>query len=514
MAIEESLVRESYPLVPPFAYALIQMDAKTKEIVYSVMEAPLTSKEQEILSYLEKNIVTSLDRLIGDFVPKKKKEIEPADIVELQKDYLKGKMKKLIKSNRKYKVDDGTFEKLLYHVSRDLLGFGIIDPLLRDHNIEDISCDGTRVPLYVWHREYESIKTNLRFETDKELDNFVIKVAQRSGRHISVANPLLDSALPDGSRINCTYSNEVTMRGSTFTIRKFKEDPLTIVDMINYNTIDENIASFYWYALENQKSILIAGGTASGKTSLLNSLAMFIKPGAKIVSIEDTPELNIPHDNWIPAIARQGFGGYNTDGSRRGEVNMYDLLRAAVRQRPDFLFVGEVRGSEAYTLFQAMATGHTGMGTIHGDSAQGIIRRLESEPMNIPRALIQSLNIIAVQRRVRREQKHLRRTVEVVEVIEVDQLNEDLVTNKIFQWDGAEDAFVSFGKSYVLNSISDFYGMGETQLEDELENRKTVLRWLVKTKRRSYKDVAEAVLNYYNDPYSTIDRAKRELRRV
>ncbi|MHA2339857.1 MAG: hypothetical protein ACXACX_21310, partial [Candidatus Hodarchaeales archaeon] len=171
MAIEESLVRESYPLVPPFAYALIQMDAKTKEIVYSVMEAPLTSKEQEILSYLEKNIVTSLDRLIGDFVPKKKKEIEPADIVELQKDYLKGKMKKLIKSNRKYKVDDGTFEKLLYHVSRDLLGFGIIDPLLRDHNIEDISCDGTRVPLYVWHREYESIKTNLRFETDKELDN-------------------------------------------------------------------------------------------------------------------------------------------------------------------------------------------------------------------------------------------------------------------------------------------------------------------------------------------------------
>ena len=514
MAIEESLVRESYPLIAPFAYALIQMDAKTKEIVYSVMEAPLTSKESEILEYLKSNIIITLDRKISDFVSKDASKEESKTNEDRQRDYIKEKMKKFLKANRKYKVDDGTFEKLLYHVSRDLMGFGVIEPLLKDNNIEDISCDGTRVPIYVWHREYESIKTNIRFETDKELDNFVIKVAQRSGRHISVANPLLDAALPDGSRINCTFSKEVTMRGSTFTIRKFKEDPLTIVDMINYNTIDENIAAFYWYALENQKSILIAGGTASGKTSLLNSLAMFIRPGAKIVSIEDTPELNIPHDNWIPAIARQGFGGYHTDGSRRGEVNMYDLLRAAVRQRPDFLFVGEVRGAEAYTLFQAMATGHTGMGTIHGDSAQGIIRRLESEPMNIPRALIQSLNIIAVQRRVRREQKHLRRTVEIVEVIEVDQLNEDLVSNRVYGWDGAEDAFVSYGKSYVLNSISDFYGMGDTQLEDELENRKTILRWLVKSKRRSYKDVAEAILAYYNDPFEAIDRAKRELRRV
>ncbi|KKK81053.1 hypothetical protein LCGC14_2817340, partial [marine sediment metagenome] len=308
MTIEESLVRESYPLIAPFAYALIQMDAKTKEIVYSLMEAPLTSKESEILNYLKSNIITSLDRPLSDFISKDATEEESKTNEDRQKDYIKGKMKKFLKANRKYKVDDGTFEKLLYHVSRDLIGFGLIEPLLKDNNIEDISCDGTRVPIYVWHREYESIKTNIRFETDSELDNFVIKVAQRSGRHISVANPLLDAALPDGSRINCTYSNEVTMRGSTFTIRKFKEDPLTIVDMINYNTIDENIAAFYWYALENQKSILIAGGTASGKTSLLNSLAMFIRPGAKIVSIEDTPELNIPHDNWIPAVARQGYG--------------------------------------------------------------------------------------------------------------------------------------------------------------------------------------------------------------
>ena len=177
MAIEESLVRESYPLIAPFAYALIQMDAKTKEIVYSVMEAPLTSKEQEILAFLKSSIITSLDKKLSDFTSQKKNEEASVEEQEMQKEYLKERMKKLIKSNRKYKVDDGTFEKLLYHVSRDLMGYGIIDPLLKDNNIEDISCDGTRVPLYVWHREYESIKTNLRFETDKELDNFVIKAA-------------------------------------------------------------------------------------------------------------------------------------------------------------------------------------------------------------------------------------------------------------------------------------------------------------------------------------------------
>ena len=507
-----SLVRESYPLIPPYAYALIQTDNKTKETVYSVMEAPLTTKEADYLKLIEDNIMISLNRRMDEFYSQVKdgKSIHKE---EIQAEYLREKMKRVVKQNS-IKLVDGAFEKLFYHVSRDLIGYGIIEPLLKDPNIEDISCDGLRLPIYVWHREYESIKTNLRFETETELNNFVIKVAQRAGRHISVAEPLLDAALPDGSRINCTYAKEITMRGSTFTIRKFKEDPLTVIDLINYGTIDETIAAYFWYALENQKSILIAGGTASGKTTLLNCLAMFIRPGNKIVSIEDTAELKIPAENWIPAVSRPGFGGYNPDGTKRGEVNMYDLLRAAVRQRPDFLFVGEIRGEEAYTLFQAMATGHAGMGSMHADSAQIVIRRLESEPMNIPRALIQSLNVITVQRRVRRENKHIRRTIEVVEIVEVDQITNDLITNRVFSWDGGDDVFIDYGRSYVLEQIMEFYGLSQTQVQDELENRKTVLRWLTKTKRRSYLDVAQTIADYYGNPETVVERAKRELKRV
>ncbi|HKZ41748.1 MAG TPA: type II/IV secretion system ATPase subunit, partial [Candidatus Hodarchaeales archaeon] len=365
--LSHSIVKETYPLSPPFAYALLQLDPRTKETTYSVMESPLTTKEADYLKIFKQEIVAELSKKVSEFHPEEKggKHVSKEDKM---KDFLRNEMRRIQRKYGEMKLDQNTFEKLHYHVTRDLMGFGLIDSMLKDERIEDISCLGARIPIYVWHRDYESIRTNLRFDTEEELDNFVIKVAQRAGKHISVASPLLDAALPDGSRINCTYSNEVTMRGSTFTIRKFRTDPITVIDQIQYGTIDENLAAYFWYALENQKSILIAGGTASGKTSLLNSLAMFIRPSSKIVSIEDTPELNLPHENWIPAVARQGFGAFNEEGGKRGEVNMYDLLRAAVRQRPDFLFVGEVRGSEAYVLMQAMATGHSGMATIHGDS--------------------------------------------------------------------------------------------------------------------------------------------------
>ncbi|MHA2218735.1 MAG: type II/IV secretion system ATPase subunit [Candidatus Hodarchaeales archaeon] len=366
----------------------------------------------------------------------------------------------------------------------------------------------------MWHRKFESIQTNIKFDKEDDLDAFIIKLAQRSGRHISVARPLLDAALPDGSRLQLTYGREVTQRGSTFTIRKFRSDPLTITDMITFNTLDEDLAAYLWYALENRNSVVIAGGTAAGKTSLLNSLAMYIRPGMKIVSIEDTAELHLPHENWIPAVAREGYGGREADGTRRGEVSMYELLRAALRQRPDYLFVGEVRGAEAYNLFQAMATGHTGMGTIHGDSVTGTIRRLENEPMNIPRTLIQTLNILLVLRKVRRGDKQVRRVIECTEIVGIDPVTTEIITNKVFGWNAREDAYINYGRSYALEGIQEGQGLTESQVMDELERRKTILRWMVKKKFAHYTQVAEVVNSYYQNSLETVDRAKRELKTI
>lgn len=495
-----SLVRESYPLIPPFAYALIQTDPKTRQTKYTVVEAPLSTDEIEKLKMIKDVLVENLDINFNAL-----KNQEEAG------NYLNTKVLKIIKEYG-IKADDKTIDKLNYHIQRDFIGFGKIEPLLRDHMIEDISCDGIGIPIYIYHREHESISSNIIFDNESELDSFIIKIAQRAGRHISVASPLLDASLPDGSRVQLTYGKEVTQRGSTFTIRKFRADPMTITDLVSFNTIDVDIAAYFWISLENGKSAVIAGGTASGKTTLLNSLAMFIRPGNKIVSIEDTAELNLPHENWIPSVARTGFGGREADGTKRGEINMFDLLKAAMRQRPDFLFVGEVRGAEAYTLFQAMATGHTGMGTIHGDSTQGIIRRLESEPMNIPRTLIQSLNVVSVQKRVRRGDKIVRRATEIVEIVGIDSVTEDLITNRLFGWDPREDIFVNYGRSYVLEDIQNALGISETEMQDELDRRKTVLRWMVKTKKNHFNLVNQVIQDYYKNPEQTLDRAERELR--
>lgn len=500
MSIDREIVNESYALVPPYAYALIQTDPDSGQIVYKIAESPLTGKEIEISKMIE-DVIT--DSLVLDFQIANRKSAG---------DYLRKKILDIIQ-NYNIKIDESSFDKVVYKIEKEYLGFGVIDPLLFDPNIEDISCDGTNIPVYIVHSKYQSIQTNIIFETDEILNSFVIKVAQRANRHISVADPLLDAALPDGSRINCTYGREITKRGPTFTIRKFKEDPLTVIDLISFNTIDEHIAAFFWFVLEHQKSILIAGGTAAGKTTLLNGVAMFIKPGNKIVSIEDTPELNMPHENWIQSVSRAGFGGLDAAGKQRGEITMFDLLRAAVRQRPDFLFVGEVRGAEAFVLFQAMATGHAGMGTIHGDSPMGVIRRLESEPMNIPRSMISSLNLIAVQRNIRRGlAQGIRRTVEIVEVVGVDPTTSDLVTNRLFQWDPRDDIFNYLGRSYVLESIMDITGYSDKEVKDELANRATVLRAMVKTKKRSFEEISDAVIQYYGDPMATLSKYSKLLK--
>jgi flagellar protein FlaI len=391
----------------------------------------------------------------------------------------------------------------MYYIIRDFIGYGKIDPLMRDHLIEDISADGVGIPIYVWHRKYESLPTNIVFETERELNSFIVRLAYLSGRHISLASPMLDATLPDGSRVQLTYGSEITRRGSTFTIRRFRVDPLTISDLITFNTMSSEMAAYFWYVIENRASILVAGGVAAGKTTTLNCLSMFIKPEFKIVSVEDTAELNLPHENWIPSVVRVG-----ADENGASSITLFDLLRAAVRQRPDFIIVGEVRGKEAYTLFQAMATGHLGLSTIHAESAEAVLQRLESEPMNIPKQMLTMIDYILVQSRVELGDKPARRVRTVTEVIGLNPKTKDIQTHEVYKWNAKTDSFSYSGRSFILERIMNRKGVEEEEVQRELYQRKIVLEWMARNNIRRYTEVANVIREYYADPARMFRKAR------
>jgi flagellar protein FlaI len=414
---------------------------------------------------------------------------------EAAKEYLGQKSEEVL-DHYDFKVDKPAKEKLMYYLLRDNLGFGKIDPLMHDPSIEDISCDGTNISVYVWHRKYEYVPTSVRFATTEELNTYALRLAYQCGSHVSIAQPMLDSVLPDGSRIHLTYGTEITRRGSTFSIRKFKTDPLTIVDMIEFNTISAELAAYFWYAVENRVSIIVSGGIAAGKTTLLNCLSMFIKPDMKIVSIEDTPELNLPHENWIPMTTRAHIGL----GTEASDIGLFDLLKASLRQRPDYIIVGEVRGSEAYTLFQAMSTGHLGMSTLHAESVESAVYRLESEPMNVPRTLISGIDIITIQKRVEQANGPTRKTVLAAEIVGLDPRSKEILTNEVYKWNPVGDNFEYTGRSYLVERIAEKKGITTDEANEEIQRRAQVLEWMRARKVRNYREVSDIIRRYYENP--------------
>jgi flagellar protein FlaI len=414
--------------------------------------------------------------------------------------------KKIAQLIKKYRLEipSKNLSKITYYAIRDFIYLGKIEPLMRDHMVEEISCDGTNIPLYIWHREFESIPSNILFQKDKELNNFARKMAYMCGKHASLANPIVDASLPDGSRINLTLGHEITKRGSTFTIRRFRSDPITVVDLIKFQTMSTDIGAYLWYVAEKNSTMLVAGGTASGKTTALNAFASFIRPGMKIVSIEDTQELNLPHENWIPAVSRQNF----TDG-QIGEINQFDLLRAALRQRPDVIIVGETRGKEAYTLFQAMATGHGGFSSIHADSVEATLTRLASSPMDIPKQLIaNTLDLITLQLKLRVKDKSVRRIIQISEIAGLDEKTGEIKTHEIFKWDPNTDTHSYSGNSIVLDKIKERYGESDEEINYELSKRKLALEWMVKNNIRDYKEVSQNIKEFYADPERFSERKR------
>ncbi|HKS59782.1 MAG TPA: type II/IV secretion system ATPase subunit, partial [Thermoplasmata archaeon] len=320
---------------PPYSYARISYNDRTKEYLYEAIEPQLSQHERELLGHIK----TTLGKIVGPEVA----GLSRAD----KKTYLRGEVEDYLKT-RQISLSPLSTERIVSYIQRDFVGYGPVDVLINDPQVEDISCDGVEVPLFVYHTKFESIKTSIVFEDEEALNSFVVSLGQRCGKAVSVSSPILDGTTPEGHRVQATYAREITTRGGSFTIRRFKERPFTPVDLVLAGSASEEMIAYFWMAAEQGESLIICGGPAAGKTSTLNAIALFIPPTAKIVSIEDTREVNLPHENWIPGATRSGSGDRGPDGKAAGEVDMFDLVRAALRQRPNYIIVGEVRGKETY----------------------------------------------------------------------------------------------------------------------------------------------------------------------
>ncbi|MCX6821958.1 MAG: type II/IV secretion system ATPase subunit [Candidatus Aenigmarchaeota archaeon] len=485
---DPSKVDVKYPLILPFAYAHIQWDPRDKQLRYFLEEPELSDKEKK---FLEKISSTLMDLIEVGLTSIKS---TPQAMV-----YLEEQIKKVLKELA-IPVSPDQYVRTMYYIFRNYVGLNEIEPLLRDPWLEDIGCDGIGIPLYIIHRKYGSIRTNIIYDKIETLREFIIKLSERCGRYVSYAEPILDGTLPDGSRVNATLAGDIATRGPTFSIRKFSERPFSPIDQIESNTISSMGMAYFWYLVETGVSLMIAGGVATGKTSFLNSISMFIPPEAKIVSIEDTRELRIPHDHWIPTVTRLGFGIPMPTGEKYGEITLFDLLKGSFRQNPDYAIIGEVRGKEAYVMFQGMSSGHPCMTTFHAGSVDTVVKRLTTPPIELSPSLVESLDLIAVMIHAKEKGKSARRIKEVDEIISINQETTEAETFRSIEWNPSDDTFIFNKDSYLLQKIANDKGTTVEEAIEEISRRKTVLDWMVKSNIKDYVEVCKLINEYYKNP--------------
>ncbi|MFP9190367.1 type II/IV secretion system ATPase subunit [Natrialbaceae archaeon A-CW1-1] len=385
-------------------------------------------------------------------------------------------------------------EKLLYLLKRDFLGYERIDPIKHDINVEDISCDGYNSPVFVYHSGYEQIISNI-FHGEDELDDFVVKLAQRSGKGISKRLPQVDTTLPDGSRAQLTLGKEVSDHGTNYTIRQFKDVPFTPIDLINWNTFSLDEMAYLWLAIENHKSLIFAGGTASGKTTSLNAVSLFIPSNTKIVSIEDTREVELPQRNWIASVTRPSFSDDD-----QGDVDEFDLLEAALRQRPDYIVMGEIRGEEGRTLFQVMSTGHTTYTTFHADSVDEVLKRFTTDPINVSKTMFTALDLVSIQTQTRVQGQKVRRNKSLTEINHYEAEHDEINVQDVYQWQAETDEYLKMGESNTLEEIKFDRGWSDEKLQTELFKRQVILAYLIKNDLNTYAQVAATAQAFINDP--------------
>ncbi|WP_280536531.1 type II/IV secretion system ATPase subunit [Halopenitus sp. POP-27] len=477
---------DRYWVNAPFAYVVVTYDDEESQHRYHAVEPDLDRFTTSLLRRVIDDIRDPL--LFQDGAGTTAEKTLKAELETLLEQY-------------GVDADMATFHALAYYLYRDFRGFGKVDPLLNDSHIEDVSCDGYDLPIFVYHDTYTDIETNVSYRKE-ELDNYVIRLAQQSGRHISVGEPIVETTLPDGSRAELALGEEVTPRGSAFTIRQYADEPFTPIDLINYGTFSIDQMAYFWLCIEHNKSLIFAGGTASGKTTSMNAVSMFIPPRAKVLTIEDTRELSLYHDNWLSSVTRERLH----EGS---DIDMYDLLRSALRHRPEYILVGEVRGEEAVTLFQAMNTGHTTFSTMHADSIETVINRLENEPINVPRAMVQSLDMLSIQTLARFGNERVRRAKVIGEIGQIDQRTGELDYSSAFEWVPESDTF-TMNDSELLSEIQEERGWNRAELLTEIDRRERFLEHLRELGITGYKRFTALVNEYYADPERVMERLEGE----
>ncbi len=484
---EEIELIDQYTIREGYSYVQIVYDKKLSEYRYDVVEPQLSDYQTELLAMIK----DTLQRTLSYDWERLGKIEKSVYITESVHGFLESRAIPLDRIGR---------SKIDYYMVRDFVGYGPIDVLMNDDHNEDISCDGHGISIYIYHNKHESIRSSVMFPKKDELDSFIVSLGQRCGRQITVSQPLLDGTTPEGHRVQATYSDEVTAHGSTFTIRRFKHRPFTPTDLIRSRTASAEMLAYLWMAVESGESALVCGGTGAGKTSTLNALALFIPPGAKIVSMEDTREINLPHDNWIPSVTRVGGGQRDQDGKAAGDIDMFDLVRAAMRQRPNYIIVGEVRGKETYNMFQAMATGHTTYSTMHADSVKSMVSRLENPPLNIPRILLTALRNVIIQAPARVGNDMVRRIKELVEVVGFEPDTNELITNTVFQWDPVSDTFVYKGHSFMFDKIIELKGITHEDMDQEFRRRVDIMNYMAKKNMNDHKQIWALINRYSNEP--------------
>lgn len=460
---------------------------------YNVFKQKYSSEEKLLLSELRENLV---DLAISD----ESLQVNEDKLLNDIKNFL---FAKLANNSQNNTISNEYLDNLARKLFQDLVGYGEIDPLIRDDNLEEIMVIGIDKPVFVYHREYGMMKTNILFKDAGEVMNLIDSIARQINRRIDQESPILDGRLPDGSRVNATIP-PISADGPSMTIRKFKRDPLTIIDLINSKTISVELAAFFWLCFDGlgvkSANAIISGGTSSGKTTTLNALSSFINPKERIITIEDTLELQIPHEHVIRMETRP------PNVENRGELTMNDLVKNSLRQRPDRIIVGEVRGSEAITLFTALNTGHSGFGTLHSNDARETITRLTNAPMSVPNIMISAIDFIIMQNRIYRSDGVSFRRIS--EVAEVSGIEEGVIQlNKIFEWDPQSDTIKNVGiTSKTLTEIANVSGNSLNSLYDEIKNREIVLQHMVDQNIRSIRDVSTVLEMYYLDSQKVLNR--------
>lgn len=505
-----------YPIGDPI-YIAVYFDEKNNDWVYHPVEPTLNPLQRKFLDHVEKVMVKEIDETKNPILYEEKSSLldeilrrfctvgNQDQIPQIPEASAFGSSSRI-----KATVSGETFRTIKYVLEKERLGYGILTPFIKDMNIEDVSCPGIGA-IYIQHKVFATLRASIGFTTNEELDAFALRLAELTGRPVTHRNPIADAALPDGSRLNLVYGEEISRKGTNFTIRKFTPLPLSITQLIKFGTIDPLSSAYLWTLIRQGINFFVIGETASGKTTTLKALTTFIKADNKVVSIEDTPEVYLAHGNWLQEISRPST-------EKGSEVSLFDLLKAALRQRPNYIIVGEIRGQEGHTAFQAMQTGHPVISTFHAASIDKLVQRLAGEPINVPKTFIDNLNLVLIQHLVADEAGYLHRVVmSINEIIGYDSATDAYSYIEVFFWNPITEEFVyrGDGNSFLLEAkIAPLLKIPRHEIHrlyDEIHKKADLLKMMVTHQIFNYFDVWEVIKAVEHVGIKNIDNLDRFL---